>query len=553
MVPSRGRRPIKLSVMAAAAFLAACGGGGDDAPLTVETPPPSTPTLSCAVNAGVELAYEEKRLETPLPFSGANVVGSDQTPFATRILKETGFDQFAPEFQTRLCADGQTTVTSYEQALDVVKTEGAKLWKAAVDRAQGRRASPAGSIIPASDDRMLYWARVQMTKVLRQWSPNFSMTPEQKEELQWQFERSSRGQYDINLPEGNTADGRRYRRMIISGFDVFTLGTPGTPSTGLRNGNPSGATALALDGKEFTLDDGSVLRIEAYVLPVSYDPFNKGMQEETLAPYFLPGPKRVDASISISQGGSNQFWLEQWNGRFHGPSAGNDGKIYCPSSFPRLPNTILPIGTQSSTSSVPPEVITLPNSGCDVYPPQKWLGYASVPWMKDFPPQFTVATLPMPAMVTGNTQAGVTRPPGATSQGTQGFDVTWHTNYSYFPDCTQTPTTSVPSNNVMNSMPDVSTVTPPPATGCSRSGGGGDYLSNESAYRNTLLRDVFGLDIPAGHIHIPVMNNYNTPTTTGLPRDDNAITDARFEAYRTAIVQQTANLLRVVGNSLVFH
>jgi hypothetical protein len=172
--------------------------------------------------------------------------------------------------------------------------------------------------------------------------------------------------------------------------------------------------------------------------------------------------------------------------------------------------------------------------------------------MKDFPAQFTVASLPVPGMITSQSQRGVARPAGATSQGTEGFDVTWHTNYTYFPDCTQTATTNVASNNVMNSLPDVSTVAPPPASGCSRQGGGGDYLSNESAYRNTLLRDTFNLDIPAGHIHVPVMNNFHNPAITGQPRDDNAITDARFEAYRTAIVQQTTNLLLAVGTSLTF-
>ncbi len=85
-------------------------------------------------------------------------------------------------------------------------------------------------------------------------------------------------------------------------------------------------------------------------------------------------------------------------------------------------------------------------------------------------------------------------------------------------------------------------------------GGGGDYLSNESAYRNTLLRDVFGLDIPAGHIHVPVLNNFlgGTPTTAGGARDDSAISDTRFEAYRTAIVAQGEKLVAVVGNSLAF-
>lgn len=43
----------------------------------------------------------------------------------------------------------------------------------------------------------------------------------------------------------------------------------------------------------------------------------------------------------------------------------------------------------------------------------------------------------------------------------------------------------------------------PTAGSSSRRGGGGDYLSNEIAYRNTLLRDRTGRRIPAGHIHLP--------------------------------------------------
>ncbi|MEU4256362.1 pyroglutamyl peptidase [Streptomyces fradiae] len=40
----------------------------------------------------------------------------------------------------------------------------------------------------------------------------------------------------------------------------------------------------------------------------------------------------------------------------------------------------------------------------------------------------------------------------------------------------------------------------------SRAGGGGDYLSNEIAYRATLLRDRLGLaGLPGGHLHTPVL------------------------------------------------
>lgn len=553
------RREFKLAhicALTAAVMLAGCGGGNETPPPEPAAPPPApapAPTVACTFDTAIALAYEEQRLQTPLPFTGVNVASSDPAPIADRIVKDTGFDTFAPAFASALCdADGRTTVLGYTEALTVVKAQGKALWKAAVDRVQGRRASPAGSTLSNSDDRMLYWARVQMTKALRQWQPSFALTPEQGADLQLQLERSSRGQYDLDLPAGNAPNGRKYRRMIISGFDTFTLGTPGTPNTGLRNGNPSGATALEMDGREFDLSDGTVLHVEAYILPVSYDPFNAGMQEDTLAAYFQPGPKRVDASITISQGSANVFNIEQWNARFHGPSSGNDGMIYCPAGVTRLPSTVLPNGTLTANGTAP---ISLPGSGCDVYPPQRWLGYdAASAWMKDFPPQFTTTTLPVVSMVTGNTQAGVVRPPGATSLGAEGFNVTWHTNYTYFPDCANVATVSVPSNNVMNLMPDLATIVAPPLTSCSRQGGGGDYLSNESAYRNTLLRDTFGLDIPAGHIHTPVMTNFfgGTAGTGGGTRNDNAITDPRFEAYRTAIVAQTKSLLLVIGNSLIF-
>ncbi|MEI2418107.1 hypothetical protein V8Z80_18150 [Orrella sp. JC864] len=532
--------------------LNACGGSDDDDEKDPGAPPePAPEAVSCRWDRDVQLAFEERRLDTPLPFSGANVINSDQTPLATRIVTAAGFQDFAPEFAAALCDDeGHTVVRSQEEAVDLVREKGQALWRAAVDRVQGRREAREGETLPRSDDRMLYWTRVQMTKVLRQWVPEWGMSADQMSELQWEFERASRGQYDIDLPEGDAPSGKPYRRMIISGFDVFTLGTPGVPNTGLRNGNPSGATALEMDGREYTLSDGSVLRVEAYVLPVSYDPFNRGMQEDTLGPWFQPGPKQVHASLTYSQGGSNIFWLEEFNARFHGSSAGNDGIVYCPGSL-RLPAVVLPLGTLTTEGADP---ITLPGSGCNTVVQERWYGSDTISaWKKDHPPQFTVASLPVEQMLAANTQQGVLRPPGATSDGTDGFDVTWHTNYDYFPDCSSTTTVNVPWHGVRNAMPDPSQVQTPDPSWCSRRGGGGDYLSNESAYRNTLLRDVMGLNIPAGHIHIPVMNNFynGTAAAGGYPRDDNSYTDARFEAYRTAIVEQSKKLAIVVGESLV--
>ncbi|WP_458371886.1 hypothetical protein [Pseudomonas lactis] len=502
----------------------------------------------CTWDRNAALSYEEQRLTTALPFTGNNVTTQDETPLAERITKDTGFDTFEPAFAEHLCGqDNTTTVTSYSAAQTLVTKEGQALWRAAVDRVQGRRPSPSDSVLPNSDDRMLYWARTYMTRTLRQWVPSFTLSKTQADDLQWRFERASRGQYDIELPRKRTNRGAAYRRMIVSGFDVFSLGQPGTPNTGLRNGNPSGATALEMDGREFRLSDGSILHVEAYLLPVSYDPFNRGMQEDTLGPWFQPGPQRVDASITMSQGGPNQFWLEAWNGRFHGSYAGNDGIVYCPAAQ-ASPAYVLPLGTVTNPGTSP---ISLAGSGCNINTPPRWLGYDGT-WEQNQPPQFSAGSLPVQELLTADTGRGIKRPTGASSASADGFDVTWHTNYSYYSDCSKPSTVDVPTNDVVNAIPDPSLVTAPLVDVCARNGGGGDFLSNESGYRNTVLRDAFGLNIPAGHIHVPIMNNYFTNTGTGIdnPRNDNAITDGLYESYRTAIVAQTKAMLVEIGNTL---
>ncbi|MGW8060748.1 pyroglutamyl peptidase [Streptomyces ziwulingensis] len=69
-----------------------------------------------------------------------------------------------------------------------------------------------------------------------------------------------------------------------------------------------------------------------------------------------------------------------------------------------------------------------------------------------------------------------------------------------------------------------------------RAGGGGDYLSNEIAYRATLLRDRLGLHgtLPGGHVHTPVLQfgAGNTDPATG------AVTDPAFVRNRLDIVAQ---------------
>ncbi|GHF34630.1 hypothetical protein GCM10010218_14750 [Streptomyces mashuensis] len=74
-----------------------------------------------------------------------------------------------------------------------------------------------------------------------------------------------------------------------------------------------------------------------------------------------------------------------------------------------------------------------------------------------------------------------------------------------------------------------------------RAGGGGDYLSNEIAYRATLLRDAVGLHVPGGHLHTPVLRfaGDNTDPATGR------VTDPEFVRNREAITAQIRSVLTV--------
>ncbi|CAM5554085.1 pyroglutamyl peptidase [Streptomyces abikoensis] len=74
-----------------------------------------------------------------------------------------------------------------------------------------------------------------------------------------------------------------------------------------------------------------------------------------------------------------------------------------------------------------------------------------------------------------------------------------------------------------------------------RAGGGGDYLSNEIAYRATLLRDAVRLPVPGGHLHTPVLQfgRGNTDPATGT------VTDPEFVRNRLAITDQVRSLTAV--------
>ncbi|MEV6761448.1 pyroglutamyl peptidase [Streptomyces sp. NPDC051105] len=360
------------------------------------------------------------------------------------ILRRSGFDAVAPEFARALGG-----AHSYAQARRIVVRDGSALWRRAVDRAQGR--GPVSGDISRDDDRPLYWARLGMTRDVRTWEPGFGLSERQRAALLDVLERTSRGQTDIRYP------GKGVRRILVTGFDPFTL------DRDIRISNPSGASALALDGTVVRTAQGPA-RVETAVFPVRWDDFAQGTVERTLRPY-LP---KVDLFTTVSQGRVGRFDVERTNGAWRGGFPDNDNV--------------------SRRETVP---VADPASQ----------------------PQWTTTTLPYAAIVAAPT--------------------------GRFPVYDHTEVTEIPAGGTEA----VVRADGPTPGSTARAGGGGDYLSNEIAYRATLLRDRLGLhdSLPGGHVHTPVLQ-FGAGNTT-------EVTDPEFVRNRVDIIDQVRAIVTVAADA----
>ncbi|GAA3853129.1 hypothetical protein GCM10023084_04150 [Streptomyces lacrimifluminis] len=390
----------------------------------------SAPATASAADTPVAPTVEEQRLDKAAP---------------QEILRRSGFDAVAPAFARALGG-----ARSYAEARGLVVRRGAVLWQRAVDRAQGR--GPAGGDLSRDDDRPLYWARLGMTRELRLWEPSFGVSDSQRAALLGELERNSRGQASVRYPCGGAS-----KRVLVTGFDPFTL------DRDIRISNPSGATALALDGTVIETAEGRV-RVEAAVFPVRWQDFAEGTVERTLKP-LLP---TVDLFATVSQGRVGRFDVERTNGAWRGGFPDNENIAR---------TQTVPVGDPASQ------------------------------------PQWTSTTLPHKAVVAADT--------------------------GRFPVYDNTSVTEIPAGG---SDP-VVRADGPTAGSTARAGGGGNYLSNEIAYRATLLRDRLGLGatLPGGHVHTPVLQfgTGNTDPATG------AVTDPEFVRNRLDIIAQVRSILAV--------
>ncbi|WP_410640076.1 hypothetical protein [Amycolatopsis sp. lyj-346] len=397
----------------------------------------ATPARDC-FDAAVPLTVEEQRLTATMP-SGGPAVGPE-------LVRLAGLAPFVAEVQRDLCA-----ARTPRRAERLVTQAGDRLWRTAVDRAQGRR--PDLGTLDRFDDRPLYWARLQLSSAVRQWAPSFPLPPSGRASLLTAFDRGSRGLDDVRFPLGTT------RRVMVSGFDPFQL-----DGAGVRISNPAGASALQLDGRILDTPAGPAM-VQAVSFPVVWGYFDAGIVEAAFGPALRDRARRPDVLMTISQGRPDRFDVERWAGAWRG-------------GFPDNNNVSVTGGVPPAAGWPQPDV------------------------------QFIETTLPYERMLAA--------PAGA-------YPVHFNQAFCVWPDPAH-PGTGTP---VCRSDA--------PAPGeIAASGGGGNYLSNESMFRSNRVRVGLGsASVAGGHLHTPVL---------GRPADPAALTDADFEARRQAIAAQVRTL-----------
>ncbi|WP_335917501.1 hypothetical protein [Shewanella chilikensis] len=220
-----------------------------------------------------------------------------------------------PQVVQRYQALTDDLVTKYRQHTDELKVtqmvahQGQRLWQQAVRDVQSGH----------SDDRSLYWSRLQMRAELGKQSPKFNIASWQREILTKAVEKSSRGFSDIDFKDDASI------KILLTGFDPFFL------DRNIEQSNPSGLVALALDGYRFSVN-GRQAQIETVMIPVRFADFDEGIIESLLTPVYRDNS--VDMVVTVSMGRSD-FDLERFPGRNRSAEAPDNRNIFTGASKQR--------------------------------------------------------------------------------------------------------------------------------------------------------------------------------------------------------------------------
>jgi hypothetical protein len=112
------------------------------------------------------------------------------------------------------------------------------------------------------------------------------------------FNLGARGATTIDFTRGSRRGRGRLLNILLTGFDPFAGAAPPAP----RQWNPSGAAVMQLDGTEVGLGGGAAAAVEGVVLPVSFNDFRgtsttQGIVERVIGPQVA----NVDGVITVSE------------------------------------------------------------------------------------------------------------------------------------------------------------------------------------------------------------------------------------------------------------
>lgn len=213
-----------------------------------------------------------------------------------------------PQIANRYQALVESLTAQYQQQTDelqltkMVARQGERLWQQAVRDVQSG----------GEDDRPLYWGRLMMRQQLKQQSPQFNMVDWQQKVAINAVEKASRGFSNIQF------DDQADIKILLTGFDPFFL------DRNIDQSNPSGLTALALDGYSFNVN-GRQAQIETVMIPVRFADFDQGMIESLLTPIYRDNS--VDMIVTVSMG-RDDFDLERFPGRNRSADAPDNLNVY---------------------------------------------------------------------------------------------------------------------------------------------------------------------------------------------------------------------------------
>ncbi|WP_105255212.1 hypothetical protein [Pseudoalteromonas sp. T1lg75] len=205
----------------------------------------------------------------------------------------TDISQFEQQWQT---------AKSYAEAKVRVHAHASELWQSAKQRLTSTN---------SYDDRELYWARLQSSKVMRSVKPAFALSEAEQAALLSLLEHGSRGRNDLEYTKGTA------KKILLTGFDPFLL------DRNINQSNPSGVAALLLDGQVISFK-GVQAEINTVMIPVRYEDFDQGLIEEILAPYYALNS--VDMVVTVSMG-RKDFDLERFPGKRRSVTAPDNANI----------------------------------------------------------------------------------------------------------------------------------------------------------------------------------------------------------------------------------